>query len=389
MINFENTEIAFQSKNAVDLNLANVLFSAMRSNALVVVGSAFTKVALAANLPVGWAVKPTVYKHFVGGETINECKPAIDALKPFNVKALLDYSVEGMETDDEINAALEETLRTIENAAKEVNVPFAVFKPTAFTKSSLLTKVSDKVVLTNEDKKQFELYIERVDKLCKRAFELKVPILVDAEDSWYQQAIDDVVGSMMEKYNKESAIVFNTYQMYRHDRLAVLHAAHKSATEKGYLLGAKFVRGAYMEKEHARAQEEGYPDPIQPDKDATDRDYNAAIKYSIENIENISVFNGTHNENSSNYMIELMKENGIASNDTRCWFSQLYGMSDNISFNLAHEGFNVVKYLPYGPVSNVLPYLLRRIEENSSVASQTSRELSLIRKEKSRRKQAK
>jgi len=234
--------------------------------------------------------------------------------------------------------------------------------------------------------KEGEKFRARVDQLCERAFGYGLPIMIDAEDSWYQEYIDQVVMEMMEKYNKEKAIVFNTYQMYRKDRLERLKSDHQVAKKKGFLMGAKFVRGAYMEKERERAQEMGYEDPIQPDKPATDRDYNLALKYTIENINDFAVFNGTHNEESSRYMAELMVEKGIAKDDPRCWFSQLYGMSDHISFNLAKEGFNVAKYVPYGPVRFVLPYLMRRAEENTSVKGQTSRELNLLKKEKQRRR---
>ncbi|RLD75933.1 MAG: proline dehydrogenase, partial [Bacteroidetes bacterium] len=266
------------------------------------------------------------------------------------------------------------------------NIPFAVFKPTAFGKSKILERASERDNLSEIEQNEVQKFKDRINTLCKTAYDADIPILVDAEDTWFQNIFDVVVTEMMEKYNKEKAIVFNTYQMYRWDRLDILKQAHKAATEGNYYLGAKFVRGAYMEKERARAEEKGYKDPIQQDKDATDRDYNLALKYCIENINNITIFNGTHNEYSSTYLAELMKEHGIAKSDTRCWFSQLYGMSDNISFNLAEAGYNVAKYLPYGPVRHVLPYLLRRAEENTSVKGQSSRELHLIETEVKRRK---
>ncbi|MCD4665132.1 MAG: proline dehydrogenase family protein, partial [Bacteroidales bacterium] len=250
----------------------------------------------------------------------------------------------------------------------------------------VLEKVSAGMELTNEEKEEADNFRKRVGTLCKTAYENDIPILIDAEDSFFQNFIDEVVEDNMEKYNKKRAIVFNTYQMYRWDRLEVLEKAYNKAVEKDYFLGAKFVRGAYMEKERARAEEKGYKDPIQPDKDTTDRDYNAALKFCIERIDRIATFNGTHNEYSSQYMTELMEQHKIAKDDPRCWFSQLIGMSDHISFNLADAGYNVAKYVPFGPVRSVLPYLLRRTEENTSIAGQTGRELSLLIKEKKRRK---
>jgi len=386
MISFENTEVAFKSKTNNDLKRAHWLFRMISNNFLVLMGKRLSQVALKLHLPVGWAVKPTIYKHFVGGETIEECLPDVRLLEKHGVKAILDYSIEGTETPDEIESAMVETLKTIHNAAKDPNVPFAVFKPTAFTLEHVLVKVSADKPLSESEKLEAENFRNRVEKLCKTAFDNNVPVLIDAEDVAFQNFIDEVVEANMEKYNKERAIVFNTYQMYRRDRLQVLETAYNHAKEKGYFLGAKFVRGAYMEKERARAEEMGYPDPIHPDKESTDKAYNAALKFCIEHIDRITIFNGTHNEYSSRYMTELMAEHKIAKDDPRCWFSQLFGMSDHISFNLANEGYNVAKYVPFGPVRSVLPYLIRRTEENTSIAGQTGRELSLILKEMNRRK---
>jgi proline dehydrogenase len=353
---------------------------------MVSFGKHMTAMALKYHLPVEWAIKPTIYRHFVGGETIDECRKNIRQLEKYKVKAILDYSVEGKESTEDINLALEETLKTIRNAANDANVPFAVFKPTAFTTKNVLEKKSAGLPLSQSETQEAENFRNRVEKLCRTAFENDVPILIDAEDSWFQNFIDEVVYENMKKFNREKAIVFNTFQMYRHDRLKSLENAHRIAVENGYILGAKFVRGAYMEKERARTAEKGYDDPIQPDKASTDRDYNAALEFCIRHIDRIAIFNGTHNEYSSAYMTQLMNEHSIDRDDRRCWFSQLYGMSDHISFNLAHQGYNVAKYVPFGPVKSVLPYLIRRAEENTSIAGQTSRELSLIMKERQRRK---
>ncbi|MBM3435250.1 MAG: proline dehydrogenase [Bacteroidetes bacterium] len=386
MLSFENTEIAFNQRNNKDLKRARLLFRMIGNNSLVAAGKKLTQFALGFNIPVDFIVKPTIYTHFVGGETISECENNVRSLEKAGVKAILDYSVEGKESLAEINKALDETLKTIYNAAEDTNVPFAVFKPTAFTTRNVLEKVSAGIELTETENTEAENFRQRVNRLCRTAYDNNVPILIDAEDSWFQNFIDKVVYENMERFNQEKTIVFNTFQMYRRDRLDALRSAYQAAIAKGYYLGAKFVRGAYMEKERARAAEKGYPDPIQPDKVSTDRDYNEALKFCIGHIDRITVFNGTHNEFSSRYMTELMAEHNLPKNDPRCWFSQLFGMSDHISFNLASEGYNVAKYLPFGPVKSVLPYLIRRTEENTSIAGQTGRELSLIMKEMERRR---
>lgn len=387
MISFENTEIAFRYKTNNELKKAYILFKAIAKPWLVKTGSTLLQFSLKTRIPVKWILKPTIYSHFVGGEYITECKKTVDKLKAYNVKAILDYSVEGKENDEDINLALNETLATIKNADNDPNIPFAVFKPTAFSKSYILEKVSAAEEMSTEDEIEYKKFTDRVNLLCKTAFESDIPILIDAEDHCFQLAIDKIVIEMMEKYNKKKPIVFITLQMYRWDRLEFLRDLLIQATDKNYFLGTKYVRGAYMERERERAQKMGYKDPIQANKESTDRDYNAALKFSIENIDRMSIFNGTHNEESSRYLTELMEEKNLEKNDSRIWFSQLFGMSDHISFNLSEQGYNVAKYLPYGPVKYVMPYLIRRTEENTSVAGQTSRELNLLAKEMKRRKQ--
>jgi len=386
MITFDNTEIAFTSQSNSELKKAYYLFKIMGNTKLVKISNTLARFAIKIGFPVGWLAKPTLYKHFIGGETIQMCEKTVENLGKYNVKAILDYSVEGKENDEDIEKALQETLNSVKNAGSNTNIPFSVFKPTAFGKCIVLEKASAGKELNDKEKQELEKFRNRIKQLCQTAFEAGIPILIDAEDSWYQPVIDEITEQMMEKYNQKEAIVYNTYQMYRVDRLDYLKAAHQKAVQGNYFLGAKFVRGAYMEKERARAAEKGYPSPIQPDKDSTDRDYNLALKFCVENIDKISIFNGTHNDYSSAYLPQLMEEHGIAKNDKRIWFSQLLGMSDNISFNLAHAGYNVAKYLPYGPVNHVLPYLLRRAEENTSVKGQSGRELLLITKELKRRK---
>ena len=386
-MDFTNTEKAFITKTNRDLKWAHRLFSIMANPLIQKTGQIGAKVAMKLKLPIEGIVKKTLFRQFVGGETIDKCLPVVEALAKHNVKSILDYSVEGKENEADINAALEETLRSVKNAAQNQNIPFAVFKPTAMVQSAVLEKASTGAELNEEEKVLLDKFKARIEKLAKTAYESDIPLLIDAEDSWYQEILDNIADEMMAKYNKGKAIVFNTWQMYRHDRLEHLKETHQKALEGNYYLGAKFVRGAYMEKERERAAEKGYESPIHPDKEATDKAYDDALRFSMEHIDKMSIFNGTHNEESNLLLCELIEEKGLKKDDERIWFSQLYGMSDHISFNLAAEGYNVAKYLPYGPVKHVLPYLLRRAEENTSVGGQSSRELRLIKQEMKRRKQ--
>lgn len=385
-VSFENTEIAFKVKTNRELQKAYLLFKTIKKPWLVKILSAIVRFFLKIGFPLTWILKPTLYSHFCGGTSIEDCTPTVKKLAGFKVRSILDYSVEGTETDEAIQAALEETLRSIRHAGKDPNIPYAVFKPTAFASNLILKRASQEAEIDPSISAEAEKFRTHIDLLCKTAYDENIPVMIDAEDYCYQEFIDKVVTEMMEKYNRKKAIVFNTFQMYRWDRLDFLKVSYQTAVDGNYFLGGKFVRGAYMERERARAERLGYPSPIHINKESTDEDFNQALKFCIEHIDRIAVFNGTHNERSSLYLTQLMEEKGIARNDVRIYFSQLYGMSDHISFNLAHEGYNVAKYLPYGPVKHVVPYLIRRAEENTSVAGQTSRELSLLSEERHRRK---
>ncbi len=388
-MDFNNTKKAFITKSDRDLKWASRLFSVMGSPFIQKTGQISTDIALKLHLPIEGIFRRTLFRLFVGGETLEKCAGSVEVPAKYNVNSILDYSVEGKEADADIEAALKETLRSIKNAANNPNIPFAVFKPTAMVQSTVLEKTDTGAELNETEQKQLAKFKERMDILCKTAFEANTPILIDAEDSWYQKTIDNTTEELMSKYNKEKAIVYNTWQMYRHDRLEYLKKTYQKAVEGNYFVGAKFVRGAYMEKERERAAERGYASPIHPDKSATDKAFNGALEFSVEHIDRISVFCGTHNADSVILLTKLIEKYNLQKNDKRIWFSQLYGMSDNISFNLAAEGYNVAKYVPYGPVRDVLPYLMRRAEENTAVKGQSSRELSLIRQEIKRRKQAK
>jgi proline dehydrogenase len=383
-ISFENLEVAFASKSDAELRKMYLIFATLNNKMISDLGIALANLAFKLKLPVKGIMKKTMFGHFCGGETISETIQACKYLATYGVHSILDLSVEGKGDEESFDRTCEEIYQTMVESAKTDYMPFGVFKTTGLGDFHLMEKIQAGEKLSTDEELAFAKMKARVDRLCKAAHDLGLKILVDAEESWFQNVIDDLAYEAMEKYNRERCVVYNTYQMYRHDSLERLKKAHQVALEKGYLLGAKPVRGAYMEKERDRAQKLGYVDPIQPNKAATDSDYNAAIQYCVEH--GISVVCATHNEKSSLQLTEWMNLYGVDPTSDRVYFSQLYGMSDVISFNLAKAGFRVVKYVPYGPVEKVMPYLTRRAAENSSIAGQSSREFELIKKEMKRRK---
>jgi proline dehydrogenase len=383
---FDNTQVAFSLKSDTELKRAYFLFKLIGSQPLVKIGTAVTHFALKAHLPVEGLIRATVFDHFCGGVNEVDCLKVVDKMFTKGVSSVLDYSVEGKEEETQFDAALAMTLKTIVFAKEREAIPFAVFKPTGFGRIDLYEKVGEKTDLTVAEEAEWQRIIARFDTACKAAFENDVFLLIDAEESWMQDAADAIVTDMMRTYNKQKAIVFNTLQMYRWDRLDYLKQLHELAKTEGFHIGMKLVRGAYMEKENDRAAAKGLQSTICVSKKATDVNYDAAVLYMVENLNQMAIFAGTHNEESSYKLMQLLDEKGIAKDDKRIFFGQLLGMSDNISFNLAAHNYNVAKYLPFGPVRDVMPYLIRRAEENTSVAGQTSRELTLIEKEKKRRK---
>ncbi|MEN8777121.1 MAG: proline dehydrogenase family protein [Polaribacter sp.] len=383
---FNNTQVAFALKTDSQLERAYFLFKMIQNQPLVRIGSALTNFALKAHLPIEGLIRTTVFDHFCGGVTEEDCMPIIENMyNNGNVHSVLDYSVEGKDKETSFDEALEKVLKIVNFCAEKKSIPFAVFKPTGFGRFALYQKITESNQLSTEEKKEWARVEARYHKVCKVALEKDVPLLIDAEESWMQDAADQLIEQLMETYNKEKAIVFNTLQMYRHDRLAYLKKLHKKALQKGFHIGIKVVRGAYMEKERERAEEKGYPSPICEHKQATDINFDEAVKYMMEH-KNMAIFIGTHNEKSSYLGMELADKYKISKNDVRLWFGQLFGMSDHISYNLANQQYNVAKYLPFGPVRDVMPYLIRRAEENTSVAGQTSRELNLLKAERKRRK---
>lgn len=385
-ISFDNLEHSFAFRTDYEIKRAYWLFKAISFPAVVKYGSWVAENALKYHLPIKGIIRKTIFKHFCGGEDIHDCSKAISRLGDLGVGSILDYSVEGKEDEVEFDHSCGEIIQTVQRAQHDPNIPFSVFKVTGLARFSLLEKVSVGESLSSEEAAEFSRVKERVRKICEEAHKCNVSVFIDAEESWIQGAIDGLATSMMEKYNTENFIVYNTIQLYRHDRLAFLKNAYQKARSGNYLLGLKLVRGAYMEKERARALEQHYPSPIQAQKSACDYDYNEALKFCVEHLEHIAICAGTHNEASSLLLTELMQRYSISPADKRIYFSQLLGMSDHISFNLAHAGYNVAKYVPYGPVADVLPYLTRRAQENTSISGQTSRELSLLTAEQQRRK---
>ena len=393
---FDNTANAFRYRSNADLKRAKVLFSTMGSPALTRIGMGLTKTAMGLGLPVKGLIKSTIYRQFCGGETIEEAARTAAALTPFGVGVALDYGVEGASTEEAFDAAVPEFVRAVKFAASQPAVPFIAVKVTGFARFGLLEELHERskavtdrtpIAEISSDKVQEWQRVERrIRTICEAAAGGDIRVLIDAEESWIQQPIDDLVNALMETFNKERPVVYNTFQHYRHDRLTFLQASEARAKEKGYILGAKLVRGAYMEKERRRAEALGYLSPIQPDKAAADRDYDLAARFCLERLDHVAPFIGTHNEHSCAEAVRYMEEHSIAPAHPFVHFSQLYGMSDNITFNLAAAGYNAVKYLPYGPVKDVIPYLMRRAQENTSVAGQTGRELGLINKEMRRRR---
>ena len=382
---FSNTEVAFAIKTDAELDRAYYLFKMISSEPMVKIGSKLTNFALKAHLPVEGLIRATVFNHFCGGVTEEDCMPVIDKMYAKKVHTILDYSAEGKEEEKQFDKVVDITIGIMDFAKEKASMPFAVFKPTGIGTMAIYTKVSAGEKLTAEEQAEWDRVLARYDKVAKAAHEKNVPLLIDAEDFCMQKAADEAIEDLMEKYNKDKAIIFGTLQLYRHDRMDYIKALQQRAKKQGFHVGMKLVRGAYMEKERERAEQMGYQDPICIDKPATDKMFNDVLKYIFDNIDMMALYVGTHNEESSLLFKELIEASDLDKNDDRLWFGQLYGMSDHISYNIGALGYNVSKYLPFGPVRDVMPYLIRRADENTSVGNQTSRELDLLKTERKRR----
>lgn len=404
MVSFDNTEYAFAYKSNKELKEAKFLFGLMGKPWIVNMGLKLAPFAIRNNIPFTNAIiRSTIFKQFVGGETMEATAPVVQKLQQYGVKVILDYGVEGGTGENAFDEAASEFIKVIKYASHEPNIPFMSIKVTGLVRFGLLERLDELMhtgtgnlidrlqyaesSLTNDETQEWNKGKQRLRDICEAAFSNNVGIMVDAEDSWIQDPVDAITMQMMEQYNKTWVCVYNTLQLYRHDRLAFLRQNLEDARAGNFILGAKLVRGAYMEKERERAEEKNYPSPIQPDKASTDRDYDAAVEFCFDHLENIAVIIASHNEKSNMLGVELLSKHGLKPDHERVHFSQLFGMSDNITFNLARHGCSVSKYLPFGPIKDVVPYLMRRAQENSSVAGQTGRELSLINKELKRRGQ--
>jgi proline dehydrogenase len=402
VINFDNTEYAFAYKSDKELKQAHFLFSLMAKRGLVKFGTSLTPAIVKWNLPfVKSLIRSTIFKQFVGGETLEQNVVVADKLEKYGVQVILDYGVEGKEGEENFDHACDEFIRVINYAATQPNIPFMSVKVTGFARFSLLEKM-DAMIHQNQgslmkrylkaiddlsanEKEEWDRVKSRMHRICESAAKGNVGVFVDAEETWIQDPVDALTILMMDAYNKERCIVYNTTQHYRHDRLEFLKDSFEAAVERKFILGAKLVRGAYMEKERKRAAKMGYPSPIQPDKASTDKDFDEGVKFCIDNIDRISLVVASHNERSNMLAVELLQQRGLPLKHPHIHWSQLYGMSDNITFNLAKAGCSVSKYLPFGPIKDVIPYLMRRAQENTSIGGQTSRELGLISKEIKRR----
>jgi proline dehydrogenase len=385
-ISFGNTEIAFAPKSDRELRKSARLFRLMNNPKLVNIGNNLALKAVKWQLPfTETIIKNTIFEQFCGGTTLLDSMPAIEKLVRAKTKTILDFGAEGKHSEDDFNLTMNENIRAIDFASRSRNIPFICIKITGLARFDLLEKIQRNAPMTHDEQNEYFNVSKRVDAICHSAREKGVCVLIDAEESWIQDTIDRVANIMMARYNKDKAVVFNTFQMYRHDRLDYLKTSYALAREKNFILGAKLVRGAYMDKERKRAEEMGYATPINPDKVATDKMYNDGLVFCVSHLEHIACMNATHNAQSSMLLADLMEEMGVKHNHPHFWFCQLYGMSDNITFNLSNDGYNVAKYMVYGPVKDVVPYLVRRAKENTSVTGDMSRELALIEKELKRR----
>lgn len=385
-LSFDNTEAAFAYLSDKELKKVHFIFSMMHYGWLVKIGSAIAPWILKTRLPVKGVIRRTIFKQFCGGENLQEAAQTAQRLAKFKVGVILDYGVEAAEGEENYDQSVIEFKKAIEYAAQQANIPFISLKVTGFSRFTLLEKLHAQKSLSDEEQQEFERVRQRIHQICKHAYEKGIGVLIDAEESWIQQPVDDLADEMMTTFNIEKGVIYNTFQLYRHDRLDFLRKSFNKSEQNNYILGAKLVRGAYMEKERKRAEEMNYSSPIHKDKNSTDKDYNEAVSFCLDHTKRIAVFIGTHNEESSMLGARLLQDKGIPHDHPHIHFAQLYGMSDNITFNLAQGGYPASKYLPYGPVKDVMPYLIRRAQENSSISGQIGRELSLVNEEIKRRR---
>ena len=387
MVNLNNNTNAFNDKSNTDLNRAWLLFLTISNPTISKILTNLLQIAISLKLPINYLVKISIFKQFCGGETITESKKTIDKLWKSKIGSILDYSAEGKQNDSDFKSVYDQGIKILNESENKNYIPFVVFKLTGLINFEILEKKNKNILLDQYEENTYNLFLKRLEQICDKAKEINTPVFIDAEESWIQNAVDEIVLNLMKKYNHENVLIFNTIQMYRNDRVDYLNKIIDIGNKEKFKIGLKIVRGAYHEKEIDRAKKYNYNIPVHLKKEDTDKDFNKALEICVQNIDRISICSGTHNIKSSEYLIKLMKENGIKSNDKRIYSSQLLGMSDNISYNLAKANYNVCKYVPYGPIKEVIPYLIRRAEENRSISGQMSRELSNIIKEKKRRRE--
>ena len=387
MVNLNNNINAFNDKSNTDLNRAWLLFLTISNPTISKLLTNLLQIAISLKLPINYLVKISIFKQFCGGETITESKKTIDKLWKSKIGSILDYSAEGKQNDSDFKSVYDQGIKILNESENKNHIPFVVFKLTGLINFEILEKKNKNMLLDQSEENTYNIFLKRLEKICDKAKEINTPVFIDAEESWIQSAVDEIVLNLMKKYNHENVLIFNTIQMYRNDRVDYLNKIIDIGNKEKFKIGLKIVRGAYHEKEIDRAKKYNYNIPVHLKKEDTDKDFNKALEICVQNIDRISICSGTHNIKSSEYLIKLMKENGIKSNDKRIYSSQLLGMSDNISYNLAKANYNVCKYVPYGPIKEVIPYLIRRAEENRSISGQMSRELSNIIKEKKRRRE--
>ena len=387
MVNLNNNTNAFNDKSNTDLNRAWLLFLTISNPTISKLLTNLLQIAISLKLPINYLVKISIFKQFCGGETITESKKTIDKLWKSKIGSILDYSAEGKQNDSDFKSVYDQGIKILNESENKNYIPFVVFKLTGLINFEILEKKNKNILLDKSEENTYNIFLKRLEKICDKAKEINTPVFIDAEESWIQNAVDEIVLNLMKKYNHEKVLIFNTIQMYRNDRVDYLNKIIDIGNKEKFKIGLKIVRGAYHEKEIDRAKKYNYNIPVHLKKEDTDKDFNKALEICVQNIDRISICSGTHNIKSSEYLIKLMKENGIKSNDKRIYSSQLLGMSDNISYNLAKANYNVCKYVPYGPIKEVIPYLIRRAEENRSISGQMSRELSNIIKEKKRRRE--
>jgi proline dehydrogenase len=387
MVDLNNNINAFNDKSNTDLNRAWLLFLTISNPTISKLLTNLLQIAISLKLPINYLVKISIFKQFCGGETITESKKTIDKLWKSKIGSILDYSAEGKQNDSDFKSVYDQGIKILNESENKNYIPFVVFKLTGLINFEILEKKNKNILLDQYEENTYNLFLKRLEQICDKAKEINTPVFIDAEESWIQNAVDEIVLNLMKKYNHENVLIFNTIQMYRNDRVDYLNKIIDIGNKEKFKIGLKIVRGAYHEKEIDRAKKYNYNIPVHLKKEDTDKDFNKALEICVQNIDRISICSGTHNIKSSEYLIKLMKENGIKSNDKRIYSSQLLGMSDNISYNLAKANYNVCKYVPYGPIKEVIPYLIRRAEENRSISGQMSRELSNIIKEKKRRRE--